>query len=349
MVQSAATARSRFALVDLSYRVTQEIADHPVVALTGLAQSGNVAPIDLVADGDTLSVSIVEADPNGVFGRSSASNGGGGGQTFPRLVVGSDGRLSVPYAGTVAVSGLNPRAAADSIRAALRRKAVDPQVTVTVVDSRANSVSVVGEVRSAGHFPLAPHNDRVLDALASAGGPTKPTADVDVVVVRGSDRAEAPLAQLMRDTAQNVRLAPGDQVRLIFRPRKYSTFGAVGRSSQSAIEDETLSLSAAISRAGGLDNQSANASSILLFRFERPAVAAALGVGAPPSPKGVPIVYRLDLRRPDGYFVGDSFQVQADDLLYVPRADIAEARKFLDLVNVIAQVSYDVRVTSVLP
>jgi polysaccharide export outer membrane protein len=348
MVQSAAT-QSHYALVDLDYRVTQEIAAHPAIALAGLAHSASTAAVDLIADGDTLSVSIYEADPNGIYGRPPAATDASGSQTFPRLVVDRDGLLSVPFAGDVPVAGLTARAAAQTIRLALRKKAVDPQVTVAVTDSRANSVSVVGEVRSAGHVPLSIHNDRVLDVIASAGGVTKPVADLEVVVVRGLDSAETPLEVLMRDSVQNVRLAPEDQVRLNLKPRKYSIFGAVGRSSQTAIEDDSLTLAGAIGRAGGLDNLSANASSVLVFRFERPAVTTALGVSTAASPRGVPVVYRLDLRRPNGYFVAGAFQVQADDLLYVPRADIAEARKFLDLVNVISQVAYDVRVTSVIP
>ena len=60
------------------------------------------------------------------------------------------------------------------------------------------------------------------------------------------------------------------------------------------------------------------------------------------------MVYRLNLRDPAGYLIANSFNVQADDLLYAPRADAAELRKFLELVNTAAQIGYDVRVTSIL-
>lgn len=340
-----------YALVDLDYAKTQRIADTPPVAFAGLGGQSSDAAIDLIAEGDGLSVSVLEAGSGGLFPRpiDGASPSGNSPQTFPRLVVDSDGDLSVPFAGPVHVAGLTPREAAARIQKALSRIAVDPQVSVTVADSRDNSVTVIGEVRNAGHVPVSIHNDRLLDALASAGGPTRQPADLEVMVVRGARHVEAPLAELLANPAENIRLAPQDQVRVIYRPRRYSTFGAVGRVTQSAIQDDTLTLAGAISAAGGLDTTSANASAVMIFRFERPDVAAALGVPNKATPKGVPIIYRLNLRRPDGFFIANNFDIRSDDMLYVPRSDITEAEKFLTVVNTATQISYNIRVSNVIP
>jgi polysaccharide export outer membrane protein len=85
---------------------------------------------------------------------------------------------------------------------------------------------------------------------------------------------------------------------------------------------------------------------VLLFRFERPEVAKALGVDFPYAPdlKGVPIVYRVNLRDPSGYFIANKFEVVANDLVYVPTADAAELSKFLNIVNSAAQLVYDAAV-----
>ena len=82
-----------------------------------------------------------------------------------------------------------------------------------MVDSKANSVAIIGEVRNAGHVLLSAHNDHLLDVLASAGGPTKAPADLMVVVSRGDRFARAPLSVILADPAQNIRLAPLDQIR----------------------------------------------------------------------------------------------------------------------------------------
>ena len=264
-------------------------------------------------------------------------------------MVDRDGAVFVPFAGSVHVAGLTPRQAGVAIEQALRRRAVNPQVTVTLVESRANSVVVIGAVRNSGHIPLAAHNDRLLDVLASAGGPTQPPADLAVVVLRAGHQAEVSLSTLLADPTQNIRLAPQDQVRVVERPRKYNVFGAFGHDAQTLIEDDTLTLASAISRAGGLDTNSADAGSVLVFRFERPEVAAALGLSTPPASKGVPVVYRLNFLKPEGLFIANNFEIASDDLIYVPRSDVTEAKKFFDLVNTVTQIVYNIRVVSVVP
>lgn len=350
--RDATHGKALYALVDLDYGVTQQIAAHPPVALVGLARQSSQAATDLIAEGDVLSVSVFEAGAGGLFARSIETTqltSGDTQQTLPRVVVDPDGDLVIPFAGPVHVAGLRPADAAEAIRQALRRRAINPQVLVTLVDSRANSVAVIGEVRSPGHFLLSPHNDRLIDVLASAGGPTKPPADLAVIVNRGAGYAEVSLAALMTQADQNIRLAPGDQVRVVGRPRKYSTFGALLHDSQTLIEDDNLTLANAISRAGGLDTYSAAGRAVLVFRFERPEVAAALGITTRPAAKGVPVVYRLDFEKPEGLFVANNFDIRSDDLIYVPRSDITELKKFFDLVNSVTQIGYNVRVTSTIP
>jgi polysaccharide export outer membrane protein len=345
-----------YGLVDLNYAATQTIASHPPVALAGLAGATSAAPNDLIAEGDAIAVSVFEVGGGGLFGRASVvtqSDGqvvtGDSQQALPRLIVDAEGNLAIPFAGPVHVAGLRAREAADAIRLALRKRAVDPQVSVTVLESRANSVAIIGQVKNAGHIPLSAHNDRLIDVLASAGGPTKPPADLAVVVYRGGRSAEVPLSALLSQPDQNIRLAPGDQIRVLDRPRKYSTFGAFGRDTQTPIEDENLTLASAISRAGGLDTNSAAGRSVLVFRFERPEIAAALGVTRPPTVKGVPVVYRLNFQNPDGLFVANNFDIRSGDLIYAPRADVTELKKFFDLVNTVTQITYNVSVTSVVP
>jgi polysaccharide biosynthesis/export protein len=169
-----------------------------------------------------------------------------------------------------------------------------------------------------------------------------------VTLVRGAESRSSSLAALMADPSQNVQLAPGDQIRLIYQPRKFSTFGALAKSAQVPIEDDHLTLANAISRMGGLDPNTANARSILVFRMERPAVARAIGLETAEQAPFAPVIYRFNMREPSGFFVANNFEVRSDDLIYVPRSDAAELRKFFELVSSVSRVAYDVRVTSVL-
>jgi len=346
--EAASKAAPKFAFVDLNYRVDELIAAQPPASFTGLAPASSDAPVDLIAPGDVLAVSVFEAGVGGLFARPAEVAGGATPESFPHMVVDSRGMLSIPFAGDVLVAGLTPRAASDAIRAALHGRAVDPQVAVTRVESAGGSVTLMGEVRNSGRIMLAPNNDRLLDVIATAGGITKPPWNIEVAVVRGTMTAHESFADLLRNPADNIRLAPHDQVRLLYAPRRYATFGALAHNAQAPIEDEDITLAGAISRAGGLDPNAADGAYVLVFRFERPAVAAALGVAQPPSPRGVPIIYRLNLRDPQGFFVANNFGIRPDDLVYVPQARISQARQFIDLVTQASAIAYNVRVTSVL-
>lgn len=343
------TEAKGYALVDLTYAEAERIAAMPPPALASLADSASVAPNDRLGEGDVIDVVIFE--PGGMT--SFNSNGearadGGSSQSLPRLTIDKNGCVAVPYAGPVRIEGLTVTGAAEAIKVALRGRAVNPQVQVNLVGNFTNSVTVMGEVRSVGRVPLTPYNERLLDVLAAAGGPTKPQGDITVVLVRGDEQASAPFTALLRRGDDNVRLAPHDQIRLLYAPRKYSVFGALGRVTESPIEDEGLTLAEAISRAGGLDTMTANAASVLVFRFERPSVARALGLTGVATPKGVPVVYRLNMLQPASFFVANSFAIEPNDLIYVPRSDSTELRKFLELVSLVSQVTYNLTVTPVL-
>jgi polysaccharide export outer membrane protein len=350
VIDAAIPSRDAYALIDLGFQQAKIVESTPNLPLAGLGGASSDAPVDQIGPGDSISVAIYEGSAAAIAGGASSAPQGavGTANVAPRVTVDAGGFVDIPYAGRVRVGGLTPSQASAAIRAALRGKLVSPQVLVSLVENISSSVTVIGEVRTGGRFPLTANGDRLLDVIALAGGPTKPIGDTTISLVRGSTFAQAPLSNLLKSADENVRLAPRDQIRVLYTPRKFSSFGALGRIGQIAIEDETLSLAGALSRFGGLDSNLANASAVFVFRFERPEVARALGETRPATESGVPVVYRLNLREPSGFFVAEQFSIRAGDILYVPRAGTAELRKFLDMVTDLSQVAYNVRVTTVL-
>ena len=81
----------------------------------------------------------------------------------------SDGQVTLPLLGDIAVAGLTPAGAASQIEHRLDGLVVDPKVTVSVRESVPPAVSVVGEVKTSGSYPIG-GNMTVLQALAAAGG-----------------------------------------------------------------------------------------------------------------------------------------------------------------------------------
>lgn len=345
-----ADASDAYAIIELDLRQARIVESTPVLPPAGLEGASSQAPVDRIGPGDTISITIYDGSAAAVAAQGAATVSGSAGSpaVIPRATVDATGFVDTPYAGRVRIGDLTSGQAASAIRSALRGRLVSPQVLVAMVDNVSNSVTVIGEVRNGGRFPLTANGDRLLDVLALAGGPTKPLGDTTVTLVRGAKLAQVPLSTLMKNPGENARLAPRDQVRVTYTPRKFSSFGALGRVGQIAIEDETLSLAGALSRVGGLDSNLANASAVFVFRFERPEVGRALGEDRAAAESGLPIVYRLNLRDPSGFFTAEQFSIRAGDIVYVPRADTAELRKFFDLVTTLSQVAYNVRVTSVL-
>lgn len=346
---STAGVQGSYAIVDLDYSMSEAIKALPAQFLGSLVSGLPDTSTGLIGPGDVLSVSIFE--PSGsLFGGGAINQTSvrGGSQALPGIVVDSGGSATVPFAGAVRVAGLTPPQAGAAIRSALIGKVGNPQVVVSVSQNSFNTVTVLGEVREPGRAPLASNADRLVDIIANRGGVSKPAEDVNVVLRRDNQTFTAPLTVVMSNFEENIALKRGDQINLIYAPRFYSTFGALGAVARVEMNAGQLNLAGALSRVGGLDTNSANARSVLVFRFERPDVAAVLGVAQPAQARGVPIIYRLNLEEAEGMFVANNFQIQADDIVYVPRSGSAELGKFFTLVQTVTRVVYDVSVTSTL-
>lgn len=334
-----------YAMVSLDFELSERLKAAPPPSFSSLALASSEAPTDVIGVGDTLAVSIFEPG-GGLFGGGSTSSAGN--QTLPPLVVNRAGAVPVPFAGEVRVEGLTPSQASAAVRRALVGKVANPQVIVTVAGNASNAVTVLGEVRAPGRQPLSANHDRILDVIAAAGGSARSIHDIDVRVQRDGRTYTAPMAIVTTEFNENVRLQRGDQVNLVYKPRRFSSFGAFNAVARSELPPGPLTLAEALSGVGGLDSNLANARSVLIFRFERPEVAQALGIQQPATSRGVPVVYRLNLNEGEGFFIASNFQIQPDDIIYAPRAGAAEMRKFFEFVQSITRVVYDVSVTSTL-
>ena len=341
-------AAGGYTIVDLDYAASERIKAAPPVFLGTLAGGASDGVGGLIGPGDTLAISIFE--PSGsLFGGGSTTSGvRSGNQSLPPIAVDRGGAVTIPFAGAVRVAGLSSTEAAAAIRRALIGKVGNPQVVVSVGANAFNTVTVLGEVRQPGRAPLSMNADTILDVIAAAGGSPRPPEDVLVTIQRDGQTFIAPLTAVTTSFGENIRLARGDQINLIYRPRRFSTFGALGAVAQVDMAAGPLTLAGALSKVGGLDTNSANARSVLVFRFERHEVAEALGVAQPTTIRGVPVVYRLNLEEATGFFTAGNFQIQPEDIVYVPRSSSAELGKFFTLVQMVTRVAYDVSVASTL-
>lgn len=144
--------------------------------------------------------------------------------------IADDGTIQVPLAGPVHVAGLSPAAASHAIETALKKGQflVDPHVSITIMKSSSQEVSVLGQVSRPGMFPIQ-SNTTLLDLLAQAGGETSQGADTVFILRTGPDgvihRLPVNLAGLAEagtaPEAAQITLRGGDKV---FVPRAPEIF-----------------------------------------------------------------------------------------------------------------------------
>jgi polysaccharide export outer membrane protein len=97
-----------------------------------------------------------------------------------------------------------------------------------------------------------------------------------------------------------------------------------------------VTLAEAVGEAGGLNDLKADARGVFVFRYEDPAIYQTLHASQPkilgsPSPTsaGVPVVYKLDMKDPKGFFSAQRFVMRDHDVLYVSNAASVDLQKLL--------------------
>ena len=280
--------------------------------------------------GDVVGVTLFEAGSGGLF--------------FPNDpgTIHNRGNISVPYAGTIAAAGRSPTEVQKSIVEALRQRALEPQAIVTLIDQRATSISVLGDVRSAGRYAVIPNGERLLESIARAGGPSGAGFETWVVLERDGRRAAAPFGALVDEPANNIFVRDRDIIYLFRQPETFLAFGASGRQGQFNFDAWRVTLAEAVAKASGLNDNAADAGSVFLYRGETRQVAEKLGVDV----KGfegpiIPIIYQLDLRDPAGFFLAGSFEMRNRDVIYVSNAASVETSKFLSFIRLIIATAND--------
>ena len=353
---TTASALGSYALVPLTFEATERMKQIPPQFFGSLAAGSSDQPADVIGEGDTLAISIFDPSGSlfgGTLGAGSASGRNtatmsGGNQALPGATVDRSGSVTIPFGGQVRVQGLTSTQAAAAIRRALVGKVANPQVLVSIAGNASNTVNVLGDVRQPGRAPLGVNSDRILDVIAAAGGSARTTDDLTISIQREGRTYTAPLSAVTTEFGENVRLQRGDVVNVQYKPRRFSTFGGLNAVAQVDMPAGPVTLTGALSKVGGLNTNTANARRVLIFRFERPEVAQALGINQPATPRGVPVVYELDFSDAANVFAATNMEVMPEDVIYVPLAGAAEMRKFFEVVQSLTRVVYDVSVTSTL-
>ena len=286
--------------------------------------------------GDVVSVTLFEAAAGGLFIPADAGVRPGNYVTLPNQPVDTQGNIMVPYAGTIKAQGRTAVQVQTAIVSALRDRALEPQAVVALVDQRASSVSVLGEVGTPSRFPASASGERLLDAIARAGGPRNPGYDTFVMLERDGRQATAPFGLLLSEPTNNIYVRPQDTIYVFTQPQTFVAFGASGQQGQFAFGAWQLSSAEALGKTGGLNDNLADPASVFLYRGERREVAEQLGINCLPySGPIIPIVYNLNLRDPAGYFLATKFEMRNKDVIFTSNSASVEASKLMTYLRLI--------------
>jgi len=291
--------------------------------------------------GDVLGVTVFEAASGGLFIPAEGGVRPGNFVTIPNQAVDIHGNISIPYAGSIRALGRTQVDVQNAIVAALKNRAIEPQVVVSLVEQKTSMISILGEGRSA-RIPATASPERILDVISRAGMVTTGTAtgsagaETWVLLERNGRRAIAPFGALVYEPVNNVYAHPNDTIYLYREPQTFLAFGAVGAQQQIPFGTWRLSLAEAISRAGGLLDVQADPAAVFLYRGEARDVAEAMGIDVRPYEGPiVPVIYTINLRDPAGYFLASSFEMRNKDILYASNSFSVESTKFMTYLNTI--------------
>ena len=291
--------------------------------------------------GDTIEVSIWEAPPATLFGAAQidAKSGTSSARAtvLPDQMIDGDGNISVPFIGLVKAAGRTPSQLQRDIMERLKYMAHDPQVLVKLSQNVTSYVTVVGDVANSNRMQLTARGERLLDALASAGGVRQAVGKITIQITRGNKVVSLPLETVIRDPRQNVPLHAGDVVTALFQPYSFTSLGATGKNEEFNFEAQGITLAQALARAGGLQDSRSDPRGVFIFRLEDANALQWPNTPVRTTADGkVPVVYRVNLKDPNSFFVAQSFMIDNKDLLYVSNAPVTEIQKVLNLVFSVA-------------
>ena len=130
-------------------------------------------------------------------------------------------------------------------------------------------------------------------------------------------------------------MQPGDVITVVPEPQTFTAFGGTGQNAQIPFNAMGITLEEAIAKAGGLLDYRADPAGIFLLRFEPTALVAQLAPSRDLPSQGdlVPVIYRLNLRDANSFFLARSFAMRDKDILYVSNSPLDPVQKFLSLVG----------------
>ncbi|MFE0838838.1 polysaccharide biosynthesis/export family protein [Achromobacter insolitus] len=301
----------RYAVVDLDAKTIgaylRPAAPEPTSEVSQLPLSSV-----FLIPGDVISLMISDSAQEGaLFSPLSA-----GGTSFPQLRLDAKGKISLPYAGEIKVSGMTLPEVERAVRQRLKGKAIDPQVHAGMVGDLSGSVLVAGGVKTPGRFSTLQGPLTLLDAINQAGGPVLEPHLVNVVVRTGSKVYTYRYQDLLQ--GKNQPVPPRSEIIVERSRQRFVAMGSVKTPGLHDLPSANPSLLETLGSVGGLEESKADPTGVFVFR---------LTDDDPTHPHAT--VFRLNMRNPESIFLAKQFLMHPEDAIYVTNAAVYEWQKII--------------------
>jgi polysaccharide export outer membrane protein len=334
------TAALPYALVDVSADTIGFLSQPNVVSFKGEFPDKRPKTEQVVGVGDVLNISIFEAAPGGLFTPGQAAGARPGNFVdLPAQAVDQKGSIYVPYAGEIPAAARTIPDIQQAVVARLRNRAIEPQVVISLNQQHSSVVSVLGDVNTPGVLALNSVGERLMALIARAGGPKFEAIESYVTLQRDGKRVRVLLSRVVHDPSENIFIRPNDVIFITHEAPTFTALGALnqnvfGFNSEIPFDVETLTLSQAIGKAGGLNDQQSDPREVYVYRYEDRHFLEKFGVDTTRfSYDRVPTIYHVNLRDPSGYLLASGFQMRSKDVMYVANARVVDYYKFLTLID----------------
>jgi len=239
-----------------------------------------------------------------------------------QIRIGADGYINLPTVGRLKAAGLTVEEVQAEIVNRLKRWVVNPDVSVTLMETKSQPVTVMGAVKAPGVLQLQGRKTLV-EVLSQAGGP-RDDAGYTVTIMRKKESGPLPLPGARedstgiytaadvsleavmdaRDPAANIQILPNDVISVPKAEMVY-VIGEVLKPGGIALGDQkTVTALQAVSIANGL-SKTAKATEAKILRLTPGSLTRS----------ELPVNLKQMLAGKTG-----DVQLQADDILYVPNS-----------------------------
>ncbi|WP_186292789.1 polysaccharide biosynthesis/export family protein [Mucilaginibacter corticis] len=140
-----------------------------------------IKPQDQLLIRNLQDIKYIVSQPADSHGNTSETSGQG--QTFE---VKTDGTVTLPVINTVTVAGLT-RIQAKNLIEDLYRKSLlkDPIIDLRITNLK---VTIFGEIKTQGNFPLLKDRTTLSEVLGDAGGITESADETNIEIIRGTEK-----------------------------------------------------------------------------------------------------------------------------------------------------------------